>query len=306
MWCELPAYTSPNELGDFGSLDPRVLAETVQWESQPLPLVEEDFLMSSENIAIYEPEELSPTLDEGLLISTNSISTTPSEDVKERIVYGDDSNQHMTKIALSAVDKFQCNYPGCTDKKTGKPNNFKHKSHLKRHQETIHRNVHGPPMHRCWVPMCDKRYKRKDALQAHLKNHSKKGGKSRYVATLDKDSQYYDPDWKGELDERENPIPLPNVNHVNSPMKVLGSEPALGSGRSRKYPCPDCSLSCYRKVDLERHVLIHTGTRPYICSFEGWGHDKVQCLLGDGKDQGKFYSNPTSLRMHMNRKHKAT
>jgi hypothetical protein len=64
-------------------------------------------------------------------------------------------------------------------------------------------------VYRCWVPECNRAFSRTDNLKSHLRNtHSKKPGVrgNRYVATLDKNSQYYDPDWVGDLDKNGFPM----------------------------------------------------------------------------------------------------
>lgn len=107
-----------------------------------------------------------------------------------------------------AQNEFACSYPGCIDKNTGKQKRFKRQEHKKRHEKTVHEKA----MHeayKCWVPDCDREFSRTDNLKSHLRNtHSKKPGVrgNRYVATLDKNNEYYDPEWVGELDKHGYPI----------------------------------------------------------------------------------------------------
>ena len=109
---------------------------------------------------------------------------------------------------IIAQNEFACSYPGCIDKNTGKQKRFKRQEHKKRHEKTVHEKA----MHeayRCWVPDCDREFSRTDNLKSHLRNtHSKKLGArgNRYVATLDKNNEYYDPEWVGELDKHGYPI----------------------------------------------------------------------------------------------------
>ncbi|KAK7888506.1 hypothetical protein LTR67_008852 [Exophiala xenobiotica] len=103
---------------------------------------------------------------------------------------------------------YPCTYPGCIDKGTGKPKRFKRQEHRKRHEKTVHESG-DHEVYRCWVPECNRAFSRTDNLKSHLRNtHSKKPGVrgNRYVATLDKNSQYYDPDWVGDLDKNGFPM----------------------------------------------------------------------------------------------------
>lgn len=105
-------------------------------------------------------------------------------------------------------NEFACSYPGCIDKGTGHPKRFKRQEHKKRHEKTVHeKEKHSG--YRCWVPECNRPFSRTDNLKSHLRNtHSKRPGVrgNRYVATLDRNSEYYDPEWVGELDKEGYPI----------------------------------------------------------------------------------------------------
>ncbi|EXJ68378.1 uncharacterized protein A1O5_08170 [Cladophialophora psammophila CBS 110553] len=107
-----------------------------------------------------------------------------------------------------AQNEFACSYPGCIDKHTGKQKRFKRQEHKKRHEKTVHeKSMHTT--YRCWVSECNRPFSRTDNLKSHLRNtHSKRPGVrgNRYVATLDKNSEFYDPDWVGELDKNGYPI----------------------------------------------------------------------------------------------------
>lgn len=61
--------------------------------------------------------------------------------------------------------------------------------------------------HVCWVPGCQRAFSRSDNLNAHYtKTHSKRGGRNRYVATLDVNSPDYDPEFRGQLTSDGRPI----------------------------------------------------------------------------------------------------
>lgn len=103
-------------------------------------------------------------------------------------------------------NEFACGYPGCIDKNTMSQKRFKRREHMKRHEKTVHQS---DKPYRCWVPDCSRAFSRSDNLKSHLRNtHSKKPGVrgNRYVATLDKGSDYYNPEWSGVLDKQGYPI----------------------------------------------------------------------------------------------------
>ncbi|KAI9206577.1 uncharacterized protein BJ171DRAFT_421767, partial [Polychytrium aggregatum] len=45
-------------------------------------------------------------------------------------------------------------------------------------------------------------------------------------------------------------------------MSSLASAPALDR---KKYPCPTCHLSFRRSEHLSRHLLTHSGAKPFLC-----------------------------------------
>ncbi|RMD40861.1 hypothetical protein DV735_g4278, partial [Chaetothyriales sp. CBS 134920] len=109
--------------------------------------------------------------------------------------------------AVIAHNEFACSWPNCIDKATGKQKRFKRQEHKKRHEKTVHEKEGS---YRCWVPGCTTTaFTRTDNLKSHLRNtHGKKSPnqRNRYVATQDKNSECYDPDWQGDLTEDGYPI----------------------------------------------------------------------------------------------------
>lgn len=109
------------------------------------------------------------------------------------------SKQSLTLDNLPSIIKqvqFKCKEPGCKGR-------FKRQEHLKRHMKS---HSQEKP-HVCWVPVCHRAFSRSDNLNAHYtKTHSKRGGRNRYVATLDETSPDYDPDFRGQLTPDGRPI----------------------------------------------------------------------------------------------------
>lgn len=109
------------------------------------------------------------------------------------------SKNNLTLESLPPIIKqvqFKCKEPGCKGR-------FKRQEHLKRHMKS---HSQEKP-HVCWVPGCHRAFSRSDNLNAHYtKTHSKRGGRNRYVATLDETSPDYDPDFRGQLTPDGRPI----------------------------------------------------------------------------------------------------
>lgn len=84
--------------------------------------------------------------------------------------------------------------------------NVRSQDHLERH---IKSHSKEKP-HVCWVPGCHRAFARRDNLKAHCtKTHARRGGRNRYVATLDKTSPDYDPGFRGELSLDGHPLKFP-------------------------------------------------------------------------------------------------
>ncbi|KAF9887561.1 hypothetical protein FE257_010139 [Aspergillus nanangensis] len=109
------------------------------------------------------------------------------------------SRQNLTLENLPSIIKqvqFKCKEPGCKGR-------FKRQEHLKRHMKSHSKEK----PHVCWVPGCHRAFSRSDNLNAHYtKTHSKRGGRNRYVATLDETSPDYDTDFRGQLTPDGRPI----------------------------------------------------------------------------------------------------
>ncbi|KAM0109547.1 hypothetical protein ACP6JB_004676 [Aspergillus fumigatus] len=110
------------------------------------------------------------------------------------------SKQSLSLENLPSIIKqvqFKCKEPGCKGR-------FKRQEHLKRHMKSHSKEK----PHVCWVPGCHRAFSRSDNLNAHYtKTHSKRGGRNRYVATLDETSPDYNPDYRGPLTADGRPMP---------------------------------------------------------------------------------------------------
>ena len=143
-------------------------------------------------------------------------STSPYRDSilrGHRPVSRKSSKKQLTRSNLSLENlppiikqvQFKCKEPGCKGR-------FKRQEHLKRHMKSHSKEK----PHVCWVPGCHRAFSRSDNLNAHYtKTHSKRGGRNRYVATLDETSQDYDPDFRGQLTADGRPIPNSRLDDID-------------------------------------------------------------------------------------------
>ncbi|CAI7611335.1 unnamed protein product [Penicillium viridicatum] len=92
--------------------------------------------------------------------------------------------------------RFKCKIVGC---RMG----FKREDHLERHTRS---HLKEKP-YVCWVPGCHRAFSRLDNLKVHCaKTHTRRGGRNRYVATLDEASPDYDPEFRGQLSFDGRPL----------------------------------------------------------------------------------------------------
>ncbi|KAI5287568.1 hypothetical protein KEM54_005900 [Ascosphaera aggregata] len=112
---------------------------------------------------------------------------------------------------------YKCEWPGCNDR-------FRRNEHLKRHM-TSHT---GEKPFVCWIPGCGKSFSRSDNLNVHYSTtHSKRGGRNRYVATLDETSMYYDPSYRGDLTPDGLPVTTTLNMQTPTPDKKSGQSPSM-------------------------------------------------------------------------------
>ncbi|PKY09239.1 regulatory protein brlA [Aspergillus campestris IBT 28561] len=123
----------------------------------------------------------------------------PHRQQSRKVARKQSSRQKMSLDALPHIIRqvqFKCQEPGCKGR-------FKRQEHLKRHMKSHSKEK----PHVCWVPGCQRAFGRSDNLNAHYtKTHSKRGGRNRYVATLDETSPDFDPDFRGQLSQDGRPI----------------------------------------------------------------------------------------------------
>jgi zinc finger protein BrlA len=105
------------------------------------------------------------------------------------------TNRRPERVSADALDSmadskpFKCIEAGCK-------RCFKRRENLTRHLR-CHSIVKS---HVCWVPGCQRTFKRSDNLKVHYtRTHGQRGGRNRYVATLDRTSSDYDPSFRGQL-----------------------------------------------------------------------------------------------------------
>lgn len=136
------------------------------------------------------------------LFSADDSEISPGQ--QHRRVFDEQSRMHLAGSNLSQkplhsvikVAQFKCKAHWCN-------RSFKRQEHLKRHMKSHSEEK----QYVCWVPGCYRAFLRCDNLNAHYTNtHSKPGGRNRYVATLDKTSPDYNPEYRGKLTSEGRPL----------------------------------------------------------------------------------------------------
>ncbi|CAG8209408.1 unnamed protein product, partial [Penicillium nalgiovense] len=109
--------------------------------------------------------------------------------------------------------RFKCKTIGC---RMG----FNRQDHLERHTRShLKEKPYG-----CWVSGCHRAFSRRDNLKVHCtKSHTRRGGRNRYVATLDETSPDYDPEFRGQLSFDGRPLRL--LAPINSIPEVKPLQP---------------------------------------------------------------------------------
>ncbi|KAJ5586567.1 hypothetical protein N7450_006354 [Penicillium hetheringtonii] len=140
---------------------------------------------------LREEFPMSPVYRDGVMRTHRQPSRKSS---KKQLIRSNLSLENLPAVIKQV--QFKCKEPGCKGR-------FKRQEHLKRHMKSHSKEK----PHVCWVPGCHRAFSRSDNLNAHYtKTHSKRGGRNRYVATLDETSQDYDPDFRGQLTPDGRPI----------------------------------------------------------------------------------------------------
>jgi zinc finger protein BrlA len=123
----------------------------------------------------------------------------PQRHLSRKMTKKQSTKQSFRLESLPSIIKqvqYRCKESGCKGR-------FKRQEHFKRHMKSHSKEK----PHVCWVPGCNRGFSRSDNLNAHYtKTHSKRGGRNRYVATLDETNPDYDPDFRGQLTPDGRPI----------------------------------------------------------------------------------------------------
>lgn len=148
--------------------------------------------VSGGNAEYIEEFQLSPVYRDGIITRPHRQASRKSS--KKQLTRSNLSLENLPPIIKQV--QFKCKEAGCKGR-------FKRQEHLKRHMKSHSKEK----PHVCWVPGCHRAFSRSDNLNAHYtKTHSKRGGRNRYVATLDDTSPDFDPDFRGQLTPEGRPI----------------------------------------------------------------------------------------------------
>ncbi|XP_054167598.1 zinc finger protein 845-like, partial [Oppia nitens] len=142
-------------------------------------------------------------------------------------------NRHISqRHTLLATKRFRCDVDGCDL-------GFYDKNRMEIHKQRVHYNVRLYP---CEWPGCDKRFKSATDLKEHRERHS---GVRQYRCDVG--------------DE---------CNKTFTTRKCLQQHKR---SHTRPYQCswPACEFRCANNINLEDHMNVHQGIKPFKCHFHG-------------------------------------
>ena len=165
-------------------------------------------------------------------------------------------------IEHSNAEEFACDWDECEYRSTNK-NSFRH-----------HYITHEAYRYPCQWPGCDRSFALKSCLEPHMATHRKEkthachwpecGYVTYTMLLLRQHLITHSQDYKFECSWPECGQKFKRRHHLKQHILTKHSDP-----EAKRFVCHECDYRFASRRDLERHLVVHSDARPFICDVDG-------------------------------------